>query len=77
MEYLFIFLASGLIWEAMKWCWKSLRHKGQILGGMRVTFTATVDSHEDGMYLLEHIVNIPVPEGKTYTMYDVDYRVEK
>lgn len=45
--------------------------------GMRVTFSATVPTYEEGQYLLDHILKIRHPQNGSYVMYDVDYKIEK
>ncbi len=65
-----------VIYQFLKWGWKKLRTPPR-KGGFRVTFSATTSTFDESTYLLDHILKVRHPQSGSFTMYDVDYKVEK
>ena len=74
-EWLLGFAFGWIAWDI----YKRLRPKRKISsgGGMRVTFSATVPTFEEGQYLLDHILKIRHPQNGSYVMYDVDFKIDR
>ena len=44
--------------------------------GIRVTFSATVGTPQEGQYLLDQIIKIRHPSTGAFVMYDIEYKTE-